>query len=305
MLREIVGLGFRTIELGHGIRISLVEGIERFVGKGKARISTLHNFCPLPVEITRAAPDCYQFSSANPYERARAVKLTRQTIDFAVRMGARLVVLHLGSVAMPKFTDRLAGMARAGGIYSREYVALKIKGVTLREKRAAPFVKRTLECLREIVPYAGERGVRLGFEGRYGLEEIPTEREHHEILAEFREPHVGYWHDFGHIQVKHNLGLLDHFEWLESVAPRYMGGHLHDTEWPDTDHRAPFTGGIDYARLVPLLPRDAMYVWEMGPRRSPTEITESLHRWRREFPWTVEEGDIAEAADAVPEAEEA
>src|SRR6478672_390509 len=89
MLEEILALGFERVELGHGIRLSLMEGIQRRFAKGGFTISSLHNFCPLPIEITRAAPDCYQFSSHRPTERARALKLSFQTIDFAARLGAK------------------------------------------------------------------------------------------------------------------------------------------------------------------------------------------------------------------------
>src|SRR5580698_8538286 len=111
MLQEILDLGFQWIELGHGIRLSLMEGIQRYYDAGKVRFSTLHNFCPLPVEITRPAPDCYQFSSHRDAERERAMKLTFQTIDFAQRLGAGLVVLHLGSVAIDRYTDQLVELA--------------------------------------------------------------------------------------------------------------------------------------------------------------------------------------------------
>ena len=69
MLEELLGLGFTRVELGHGIRLSLMEGVQKMVESGKVTISSLHNFCPLPVEITRASPDCYQFSSPDERER--------------------------------------------------------------------------------------------------------------------------------------------------------------------------------------------------------------------------------------------
>ena len=72
MLREIVNLGFKRIELGHGIRISLMPGIQKFFDEGQIEFSSLHNFCPLPVEVLGASPDCYQFSSSSPSERERA-----------------------------------------------------------------------------------------------------------------------------------------------------------------------------------------------------------------------------------------
>ena len=74
MLREIKGkLGFDLIELGHGIRISLMPGIQKMFDAGEVRFSSLHNFCPLPVEVMAASPDCYQFSAVYPQERERAI----------------------------------------------------------------------------------------------------------------------------------------------------------------------------------------------------------------------------------------
>jgi hypothetical protein len=60
-------------------------------------------------------------------------------------------------------------------------------------------------------------------------------------------PRVGYWHDFGHGQIKHNLGLLDHVEWLEMILPHLVGCHVHDVQWPARDHRTPFSGVLDYS----------------------------------------------------------
>src|SRR5947207_11127580 len=121
MLREIkAGLGFDLVELGHGIRISLMPGIQKMLDQGKVKFSSLHNFCPLPVEVMGASPDCYQFSSSYSAERERAVKQTLQTIDFAERLSAPFVVLHLGSVRMKSITDKLVDLAKNGGLLSRK-----------------------------------------------------------------------------------------------------------------------------------------------------------------------------------------
>ena len=281
MLQEILDLGFEWVELGHGIRLSLMEGVQRYYDAGKVQISTLHNFCPLPIEITRPAPDCYQFSSYRDAERERAVKLTFQTIDFAKRLGARLVVLHLGSVPIDRYTDQLVEMAETGEHLSRRYVKTKLKAVEERERKVAPYLQRSKECLLRIIDHAVKNGIKLGVEGRHGYEEIPTEMEATALLEEINAPEVvGYWHDFGHIQVKENLGFVDHAEWLAHISPRMLGGHLHDTEWPGKDHRPPFTGNIDYDKLVPLIPRQTLLVWEMGPRRKTAEVVESLEKWK-------------------------
>ena len=82
MIQEILDLGFNTVELGHGIRLPLVEGILKMFEAGKMKISSLHNFCPLPPEIPRASPDCYQFSADRPAERDRAVRHTLKTVSY-------------------------------------------------------------------------------------------------------------------------------------------------------------------------------------------------------------------------------
>ena len=104
-----------------------------------------------------------------------------------------------------------------------------------------------------------------------------------EVLNEFNVPHVGYWHDFGHVQVKHNLGFLDHTEWMQTIAPRLIGCHLHDTAWPGHDHMAPFTGDVEYEKLLAFLPKDTLYVFEMSPRRNREEIIESRDKWVQKF----------------------
>ena len=283
MIREIAELGFDRIELGHNTKIFLVEGIVRAVDKGLVQVSSVHNFCPVPVEVMRASPDCYKFSAPEERERERALRHTFATIDFAQRLNARFVVLHLGRTSLDDYTDRLIRMAEVGMINSREFVRMKIECIRKRESIGPRYLDRAKECLRKVADYAADKGVQLGVESRHSYEEIPNEREMLEVLDQFNEPGIGYWHDFGHVQVKHNLGYLDHFEWMEEVAPRLLGCHLHDTQWPGRDHMAPFQGDVQYDRLVPLLPKDTLFVFEMSPRRTVDEISTARTKWIEKF----------------------
>ena len=283
MIQEILDLGFDTVELGHGIRLPLVEGILKMWEAGKVKISSLHNFCPLPPEIPRASPDCYQLSSHLDGERERAIRHSLKTIDFAKRLGAPFVVMHLGSVPIGEYTERLVKMAEVGMHMSKDFVRLKLEGVKKREaSRERPF-QRMLTSLRRVYDYSAEHGIRLGIESRHSFEEIPSEREMLAVLDQFPAPTAGYWHDFGHVQVKHNLGFLDHVQWFEKIAPRLIGCHLHDTKWPGRDHMAPFTGDVEYDKLLPHIPKDTLFVFEMSPRRTKEEITTSLAKWKERF----------------------
>src|SRR5438874_10975069 len=162
MLREIKGkLGFELIELGHGIRISLMPGIQKMFDAGEVHFSSLHNFCPLPVEVMSASPDCYEFSAAGKSERDRAVKQTLQTLDFAERLNAPFVVLHCGSISMNPITDELIALAQNGALLSRKYVRKKIDAVRTRERAATAQLARVKECLKPIIERAAEKNVRL------------------------------------------------------------------------------------------------------------------------------------------------
>src|SRR5881397_4046756 len=284
MLHEIkTELGFDLIELGHGIRLSLMPGIQRVFDAGEVRFSSLHNFCPLPVEVMMASPDCYKFSAVSSEERERAVKQTFQTIDFADRLGAPFIVMHLGEIPMKPVTDSFIKLARKGELLSRKYVREKIRAVEKREAASAAYLERVKDCLRRIVGYAVTKKVKLGIEGRRGYEEIPSERELPVLLDELNSPQVGYWHDFGHIQIKENLTFLDHAEWLRQIGPRAIGCHVQDCIWPAQDHQPPFSGDVDLAKLVPLLPRDCVWVWELSPRKTPGQIRRSLAAWKEHF----------------------
>ena len=299
MIEEILELGFDTVELGHGTRVSLLSGVQRLFETGRFRISSLHNFCPLPVEVTTSNPDCYEFTSHRPADRERAVKLTRQTIDCATRLGATYVVLHLGRVhTMRSFTRPLVALAREGLLLAKDTIQLKLAAVRQRETDGPAYLRRALECLKPIVEYAAEKKVFLGIEGRHSYEEMPSEREFDEVFAVLDSPQVGYWHDFGHLQVKHNLGLADHAEALAHKRDRFFGAHLHDTVWPGEDHQVPFAGGVDFAGLIPTLPGNAPFVWEMSPRQTRESIEAAQHEWRARFPATYN-GNPRTAESAV------
>ncbi|MCS7089128.1 MAG: TIM barrel protein [Verrucomicrobiota bacterium] len=281
MLREIRELGFEYAELSHGIRLSLVEGILQAVDAGEIRISSLHNFCPLPMGVTHAAPNLFQFSAQFARERDLAVKNTLKTFDFAVRVGAPLVVLHMGSVEMKDYTGRLKELLAAGQRQSPRYEACLAEAIERREARKEPFVEYAHDTLRRLIPEAERRGLRLGIENREALEEIPFETDLRFFFREFSSPTVAYWHDTGHAQIKEELGLIHHVLHLESFADRLAGFHIHDVKPPCRDHCAPGTGQVDFVALRPWVRPEHVKVFELSPSLSADEVREGVAYLRR------------------------
>jgi sugar phosphate isomerase/epimerase len=274
MVREIRDLGFEYAELSHGIRVSLVPGILEAVTAGEIKISSLHNFCPLPLGVNHAAPNLYEFSDERPRERELAIKYTLKTLDFAGRVQAPVVVLHLGSMDLKDYTGKLCTMLERGLRAVPKYEKLCAEASKAREARKERFVENVYDTLRKILPEAEKRGLKLGCENRQALEEIPIDSDFEFFFREFDSPNICYWHDCGHAQIKENLGFILHALQLETLAPRLAGFHVHDVIFPAGDHAAPGTGTINYAALKPFVKPEHIKVFELSPSL-PVEAVKS------------------------------
>lgn len=284
MLDEIFDLGFSNIELSHGIRIGLFEGIERAVKNNpELRISSLHNFCPLPVGYMRAAPNVYLLSSPRESERQKALRHTLQTMDFAVRMKAPKVILHFGAVPMRKYSHKLEGLIHDRKWGSRAYKNMLEKALAERASKSGPAMLLAMKSLEELAVAAMERKIFLCIECRQNLEEMPNRAEFDQILNVFGPQVVGYWHDSGHAQTQQNMGIIDHQEWLEHFSKRLVGGHLHDVRYPSHDHCIPGDGMISFDQLLPLRRPDVLKVFEFEPGIPAELLKESLPPFMRHF----------------------
>ncbi len=283
MLREIRDLGFEFAELSHGTRISLMPGILDAVDAGEIKISSLHNFCPLPMGVNHAAPNLYQFSDERPRQQELALKHTLKTLDFAVRVKAPLVVLHTGSIDMKDYTDKLLEILGRGEKESAKYKKLSAEAGEKREKRKKDYWQRTMDCLKKLVPEAEKRHLKLGIENRQSLEELPVESDYEALFKDIPSPSLVYWHDTGHAQIKENLGFIKHAEYLASLRDRLAGFHIHDVQFPGRDHCPPGSGTIDFAALKPLVKREHIKVFEFSPSMAVEDAKRGVahvkHAW--------------------------
>ncbi len=265
MLQEIRDLGFEYAELSHGIRISLLPGIMEAVDAGVIRISTVHNFCPLPMGVNHAAPNIYRFSAADARERDKALRQSIKTLDTAVRLGASLVVLHLGNIEMREYTDRLMRLLEKGKQDTPKYQKLCNEVLEKRESKKEKYVDWANGILTRLADEAESRGVKLGVENRESLEEIPLEPDFPFLFKDFEGRPVVYWHDVGHAQIKENLGFISHSMHLESLSEQLAGFHIHDVQFPGKDHCVPGSGTVDFERLKDVVKPDHIKVFEMNP----------------------------------------
>ena len=265
MLREIRDLGFEYAELSHGIRLGLVPGILEAVGAGEIKISSLHNFCPLPLGVNHASPNLYEFSDTRESQRELAIKYTLKTFEFAERVKAPIVVLHLGSIEIKDYTGKLGEMLERGERNSPKYDKLCTEVSKALVAKKDKFFQNTKDTLRTVLPEAEKRGLKLGCENRQALEEIPVESDFQFLFKEFSSSNVCYWHDTGHAQIKENLGFIQHKVHLESLRDRLLGFHVHDVQFPTRDHMAPGTGTVDFIGLKSIVKPQHIKVFEFSP----------------------------------------
>jgi len=286
MLQEMAGLGFTHVELSHGIRVTLAPGILRAVEAGIIKVGSTHNFCPLPAGILHAAPNLFEPSAQQAGEVAQWVRQTRRSIEFAALVQAKVLVCHLGRVRYfwlnpTRSVRRYLAEHRDAGRRpdDLEFAALRDKCLVKVRRKMPPFMDRMRTSVAAVLDFAREKGLRLGFENREKIDELPLDADMADLLEGFGpDAPVGYWHDTGHADIKEGMGLLNHREHLERLAPRLLGFHLHDVSANGHDHQPVGGGHIDFQMISRFWRPEHRLTVELSPRATVEEVVASKAR---------------------------
>jgi len=281
MIQEVVDLGFEYIELSHGIRIVLVEGILKAVEEGLIKVSSLHNFCPLPIHVTAPAPNLYEPTADDVREREQWHRYTRRTLDFATTVGAGRVILHSGSVRF--FWNPLPALERCSEGRSPEdlcndarYQKTLAKTLSRIHRKAPKYMERLRQSFQEVVEYAKDKNIKLCIENREGILEMPMDGDMAGFLENFPETDtIGYWHDAGHAQIKQQMGVIGHEQLLKENSKRQFGFHLHDVSADGHDHQPIGSGTIDYNMIKSYIRPEHLLVIELSPRLTTEQVIAS------------------------------
>lgn len=276
LVEEIKRLGFDKIELSFNLTAEMIEAIETCVFDGFIVIDSLHNYCPIPDGMTRreALPDCYSLSSPDSARRAKAVLYTKRTIDTAVRLKAKAVVVHCGRVDIPDRTVELIGLYNRGlRRGDAEMAARRADIMRERAEHAPAYIDNILKSLDELNAYAASRSVFLGVETRYYHREIPTFDEMDIIFRSFPGSNLRYWHDTGHAMLADTLGIIpSHLDFLHRYGDKLFGIHIHDIRGC-SDHRPAGTGDIKFGELARYIRDAQIKVLEIHQPATGDELT--------------------------------
>ncbi|MBI1885299.1 MAG: sugar phosphate isomerase/epimerase [Chloroflexi bacterium] len=272
-------LGFDGIEINYVIP---PEGVDELIDSGEIAVTSLHS--PTPRVKTRDGrwSEGLNLASTDKEERGLAVELGRRTLQYAAKAGARYVVFHLGGVGSDDFEEEraLRHLYREGLREGDEVAGLRRRCRERRTEGVVPHFEAARRSLAALAEEAAPLGVAVGLENRYHYHEIPTVDEVHELLAPYPRELVGYWHDVGHAEVLHRLGLADGYRWLSELGDRCLGTHVHDVDGV-RDHRAPGRGDVDWSYIAEGLPPEAPRVFEISQQTPENQVAASIPFLRR------------------------
>lgn len=274
MVNEFLELGFNRLELNVHVTPSMIEEIRGMVSEGRVCISSLHNYCPLPdgVQRIKAASNPVDLACLDGARRAAAVAHTKHTIDWAVKLGAKVVVVHLGSVPVMVHQREAIRLIQADRLdEARELV---FNDLSLRANERMPYIDCAMASLKELAPYAEDAEIKLGLETRYYYSEIPSLDEFRMFFGNIRSSALGYWHDTGHADTMEALGVANQIDYLNKYSEKLLGMHIHDAEI-GSDHRAIGNGNIDFSLLRPYIKPETHMVLEIHKQATAEELVQS------------------------------
>lgn len=269
IIKKILAAGFNDIEAYFKITRDILDGIFVYVKNGVINVSSVHNICPIPREIksNQVSPDYYSLASLDHDERQKAITLAKMSIDTAMMLKAKTVVLHCGKVDIKDTTRKLIELYRSDQYNNKEFIKIREKTLLNRARLAHKHIQELLKSLDKINKYAANKKITIGIENRFYIKEIPSFSEIAVILREFKNSSIHYWHDCGHAQVLENLGIVSHKDMLDSFAENMIGIHLHDVKGCQ-DHLAPLKGNFNFNMLKPYIKRSHIKVIEVNNHQS-------------------------------------
>lgn len=283
LVEEILALGIRQIELGYDLTRDLVDGIHRMVGEKAVEVVSVHSFCPVPMGVPRGHPELWTLSDPDPGLRRKAVENLEKTIRFAAEMGAGIIVVHGGYARIRNRTRKLIRLAEKGhadGFWWRWH---RRRLDAARERAAPRHLDWLAEGVEKLMPVCAETGVSLALENLPSWEAMPSEVEFEKLAQRVGNERLRYWHDFGHGQIRENLGFTNHLKLLERLKPFVGGFHVHDVAPPADDHLMPGLGMMDFSLFRDLVQLDVPRVIEPSRAAPPDAVTAAVEHLRQQW----------------------
>jgi sugar phosphate isomerase/epimerase len=271
-------LGYEAIEINPSMDAQMAGAI---LAGSALPVASIHAPAPLEQHPTAGWNRDLNLASLDGDQRTLAVRFAQRSIDLAQQAGARYLVLHVGRVS----DHELLAERHLRELYPRrDLVAAEWERTideTVRERaaRVPPHLDAARRSLDELVSYAQPRGVAIGIESMQPFHQLALPQEAATLLEPYPPTVAGYWHDVGHVEVLHRLGLVDRGAWFDLLGDRLIGAHLHDMRGL-TDHRAPGSGDVDFTWLAARIPAQAARTLEIDQHEPDESLVAAIETLR-------------------------
>lgn len=286
MLCDAAELGYEYVEIGHSTPVSAVGGILKAVSEGVVKVSSTHNFCPIPPYTTGPSPDLYSPSTPSARESSQWIRHTGNSLEFGAAAGSKALVCHAGSLSYfffrpgAKVEEFLEKKEYAGLAENEAYQKALKNFLGSAARRSNRDYANMVANFAAVSESAREKGIFLCIENREHVADIPLESNFCELMRAFAEvPQVRAWHDVGHSMIKQLSGFCTQMEFAESIAGYQAGWHLHDCTENGRDHVAIGSGAIDFRALSRFFdPQKHIFTLELNSAVDRQDAADSLKR---------------------------
>ncbi len=279
MLDEIEALGFDTVELGYALTNVQSDAVRSRLRSGRVKVCSIHAFCPNPMPDGGAGPEPFSICDPRDFRgRKNGIAQVLASARFASELGVSRLVLHAGRIPVFRAAVRLDRMVCDGVKRDKpeKYARRLARFLDRRSRKSVRHLDTLYASLEEILPQTRALGVTLCLENLPTADGCPDENEMFQLLREFEGEGLAYWHDAGHGQRRHELGLMHHAGLVKRMAPHIGGFHLHDVLPPLSDHFMPPGGLVDFSMFRPFAATDLPMVLEPREARTADEIRRAV-----------------------------
>jgi len=270
-----------AVEAGSKGSADFFEEVERLAAQKRLRVASIHAVTG-PSKQEHSAYYAPDFASTDEHVRKSELDRISISVDWALKIGARAVVIHTGRVEDD-------GLKTTYLSYKKDMVNGCIDGknevfdeiVRKRKKLSRWHIEPVLSGLDELC----SRFPRIQFfiETRVHYYEIPLPYELEEIFKRLPYKNLGYWHDIGHTYVQDRLGFIPMETWQRMFGRKCGGIHIHDVSDDLTDHRPPGEGVLDlHGILKQFDPQHSQYTLEINAQSEFESVTKGLQDLRGE-----------------------
>lgn len=282
MIEEIKGLGFGRVELNYNVTREMMETIEPMISAGDINISSVHHVFPhLPGKDFDT--DSLMLGYPDREKRNKAIQLLIQTVEYAVKYGAKGVVVHPGEVPFPyNIDEELKRRYHAEGPQSSSYRELWDEMLHERTKESPTYLQLIKESLEQVCEYIASKSydVGIGIETRSRSYQIPTLQEADYIIDSLKGAPVYLWYDIGHGMMMDRMGLYDNVKEANRMKDRILGVHIHETVGL-SDHWCPYVHSQDatyFDHFTDIIAAAPIKVYELKDKCTPQDIHLSHER---------------------------